>query len=884
MAESNNKGTRTLSYRAVVIGVASMIALAVWVHFHEVLMPGFTYVAENSPPAAAVGIFLGVILVGSAVAFVARLFGTFGVRALTSGELIAVYAMLVTSAPLMTQGMWHRFLGLIAAVPHNEENLMLADSFSEKLWPHGGHLIADRRFAGGLGQNMFAEPPERARVVKTDRSQVGPVNAIELINVPPVRDGLEQDKDQVAILRIRVPRWRDGKEQLVPGERYYFNALFRLSDMSIRAALTVDLVSDGGDDRSIITLQRDTKAAYSSPGGFARKGRSYVTIPSDVREHIDIVFALSGPGRAAITDITLFSNEALARLYKGSTEVRESDLAMAPDNSRDALLVRPDKLLSPSGLWYALKGYIPYRQWVVPLLYWCSIVIAIFLCLLGIGVIFRKQWAENERFSFPMVVLPRLLLEQKDEKGKLIRPLFRKVAFRAGVVFALAYCLMQGLAHHIPGMPDPTVQVGLAPYFSSPAIKAFVNGMTYNDSFRIVLLFTSIAFFVDLDMLLSILVFFWLAKIPYYFGEALGWKNVKGLQDAFPFSHEQHIGAFLGLALIVLWISRKHLRGVGRRVLGLPGGVDDRGEAMPYRAASALILASFVFFGVWGRLTGTGVGSAMIFFGFLVACGLSASRIRTECGAPFTYFTPYYPFLIFYLLGGLRVFSTETMLLAYVAGGFMAVAQFLLFAPTQVEMLHLGNVYDARPRGVSAALIIGALGGVALGGYVMMVWAYGKGGDNIEYMKTWALHQDWYLRSLHQAVGEMDMETAAAAAQGAPVAVQRPIGPLIAAGTGAGITLLLTGLRAQFVGFWLHPIGYVLANTYFVYECWGSILTAWVIKLMTLKIGGPRAIREQLTPWFAGVFCGCALGMAFWDVIAAIGMSQGVRDVFACLP
>jgi phosphoglycerate dehydrogenase-like enzyme len=35
------------------------------------------------------------------------------------------------------------------------------------------------------------------------------------------------------------------------------------------------------------------------------------------------------------------------------------------------------------------------------------------LGLLGIGVIFRKQWAENERFSFPMIALPRMLIEER---------------------------------------------------------------------------------------------------------------------------------------------------------------------------------------------------------------------------------------------------------------------------------------------------------------------------------------------------------------------------------------------------------------------------------------------------------------------------------------
>jgi hypothetical protein len=280
-----------------------------------------------------------------------------------------------------------------------------------------------------------------------------------------------------------------------------------------------------------------------------------------------------------------------------------------------------------------LKGYIPYGQWAVPLAYWTSIVMAIFICLLAIGVIFRRQWADNERFSFPMVVLPRLLLEQRDENGRLIRPLFHKRTFHVGVSVAFVYALMQGLAHYIPGMPNPTVDVTISDYFSSPALKSFTTGM-YNSGFTIVLAFVAIAFFVDLDLLLSIVLIHWLTRIPYYFGEVKGWKNIQGTVDNFPFPHEQHIGAFLGLALIVIWISRKHLGMAGRRIFGLKGGVDDSGEAMRYRSAAILILLSLVFFAVWGELTGLGAGSSLLFFGFLTVCGFSAARIRTECGAP----------------------------------------------------------------------------------------------------------------------------------------------------------------------------------------------------------------------------------------------------------
>ena len=42
---------------------------------------------------------------------------------------------------------------------------------------------------------------------------------------------------------------------------------------------------------------------------------------------------------------------------------------------------------------------------------------------------------------------------------------------------------------------------------------------------QISFLFASVAFFVDIEMLASILLCFWLCKIPYYFGEVFGWAH-----------------------------------------------------------------------------------------------------------------------------------------------------------------------------------------------------------------------------------------------------------------------------------------------------------------------------------------------------------------------
>lgn len=871
--------SRTFTYRAFLIGLAATLVMGFWIHFHEVLLPANGIIAENSPPASAIGALVGVVVIAGILTSFS------GAFRLARGELVVIYTMLVISAPIMSQGMWHRFLGLMVAIPHNVDNLPLIDSYSDKLWPHGPHLVADRTFNESIeshGRRVSA--PDRVSIAPKEMdTPAGMTRVVVLSNPAPGEGSPAPPADapaEQAVLTIPVPRYTDDGEALVPGERYFITALVKADEFKAKTSLSLELESDGGQTVPVFAVRRNTDVTFAAVGGFMRVGQPYLAMPRDVDKGVNLTFRLTGPGTASVTDVVMFSNEALARLHKGSTEVAASDLARLPENNRDAMLVRPESAVGQIG--YALAGYIPYRQWATPLIYWVSIVMAMFLGLLGLGVILRKQWADIERFSFPLIVLPKLLIDEKEDGQRVIRPIYRDTSFKVGIVIAMAYALLQGMAYYVPGLPNPTVALSLEDAVTSPAWKTFFHGMAGSE-FRIVLLFASIAFFIDLDLLLSIIIFFWLSKVPYFFGEVFGWKNIKGPVDNYPFPYSQHAGAFLSLALIVLWVSRKHLIGVARRVLGLRDGTDDSDEPISYRAALVLIVGAFGFFALWGMMSGLGAGSALLFFGFLMICGLSASRIRTECGLPMTYFTPYYPYLIFFLLGGLARFGLPTLVLAFMAGGFMAVAQFLMFAPSQVEMLQLGKVQQASSRGVTAALTIGMLLGVLIGGYLMLVWSYGRGAENVQYMRSWAVSQNWYFNPLNAAVREADQsvqKTAAGLADDKPY----PVGSLIGVGAGAGITLGLTAMRTHFVGFWLHPIGYILANTHFVHGAWGSLLIAWIVKWLGLKVGGPRLVREKLTPAAAGIFVGAVAGIVMWDIVALVLMSRGARDLFSCLP
>jgi hypothetical protein len=88
---------------------------------------------------------------------------------------------------------------------------------------------------------------------------------------------------------------------------------------------------------------------------------------------------------------------------------------------------------------------------------------------------------------------------------------------------------------------------------------------------------------------------------------------------------------------------------------------------------------------------------------------------------------------------------------------------------------------------------------------------------------------------------------------------------VLAAGFGAGVTTLLTILRARFVWWPFHPIGYVVANTYTMDWLWCPTLLGWTCKALILRYGGVRLFRATL-PFFIGLVIGDILIAALWTL------------------
>jgi hypothetical protein len=236
--------------------------------------------------------------------------------------------------------------------------------------------------------------------------------------------------------------------------------------------------------------------------------------------------------------------------------------------------------------------------------------------------------------------------------------------------------------------------------------------------------------------------------------------------------------------------------------------------------------------------------------------------------------------IIFSAFGGAYLFGTDMFVIMIVSGGFLCSASYLMCAPTQVEMLQLSTLFKVRPKCVARGMVLGAFGGLLLGGLFMLSIAYSKGGMNVPYISDWAANQAFQVRIVTREVAFQDQRYQKAQDEDKPFGnhIQKPYA--WALGVSFVVTILLFVAKTLWVNFPLHPVGYILANTYFINMVWGSLFTAMLIKFVALRAGGVMVIRKIMTPFFVGLFLGTVSSYVFWDLIALVLQAFGYTDTF----
>jgi len=211
------------------------------------------------------------------------------------------------------------------------------------------------------------------------------------------------------------------------------------------------------------------------------------------------------------------------------------------------------------------------KVWIVPMLAWTGFITLLLFVANCINVLVRRQWADSERLTFPILWLPLEMTEEGTSAS-----LFHNRLLWAGFAIAAGISLWNGLAFLYPSLP--ALPVGITD------MKSFFTAKPWSsiDWFPITFypLAIGLGFLLPLDLLFSCWFFSLYWKMQGVVSNAMSWDTTPD----FPFLKEQGFGSIVGLFLFYLWSGRKAYGAIWRSAFSS----FKPGAAAPQRTAEAL--------------------------------------------------------------------------------------------------------------------------------------------------------------------------------------------------------------------------------------------------------------------------------------------------------
>ena len=478
-----------------------------------------------------------------------------------------------------------------------------------------------------------------------------------------------------------------------------------------------------------------------------------------------------------------------------------------------------------------------FRVWLMPLLFLSGFLCLIQLFGAALGRLMVVPWTDHERLTFPIAQLPLEMAGKNDE-------FWRNRALWVGFTLIALVDIVNGLHAIYPAVPELAVKgfavprEGIDPKLR-PVLPHFIRTFPW---------MVGLCYLLPTDLSLSVWVFFWLLR-----GELLVCA-LQGRPIPFPYQTgavaphivDQGVGAYLVVFGLILHNARNHFKAAWQAALGRRGTPDEqRGYRFAFFGGALALIGMYVclrYVGLqrqWAALAVTAYAIMVT-----VVC-----KIRGELGPPMydLHFAGPDRFLALY------VSPRNLMKTDWVGVGFLFGfnrGQRNLSLPHQLEGFWLQKQAKGSLNKLAVALVVtGILASVTTcWGLVHMGYDFG-----FERMAQARLQpQGW-----QRMIGWFD---------------QLPgphLGALSGLGAGAIMAVLLTVLRQRFIGFPLHPGGFILATNWAAELMWFPMLLTWLIKSFALRTGGVKAYRKTL-PFFLGLVLGDFVLGGFWALVGWI--------------
>jgi hypothetical protein len=519
------------------------------------------------------------------------------------------------------------------------------------------------------------------------------------------------------------------------------------------------------------------------------------------------------------------------------------------------------------------------KAWLTPMLWWTSFIFALLFVMVCVNVIVRRQWTEQEKLTYPIIQLPLAITEKGGASG-----FFSNRLMWIGCGLAGALNVLNGLNFYFPSLPSIPVKVSqhnLGVYFTNKPWNAIGWLPLSFYPFAV-----GLSFFLPLDLSFSTWFFYLFRKAQQVFAAAIGLRNLPG----FPYLNQQSSGAWIGLGILAVWITRRHLRTVLKRVFvredeapgkaeggrwKVEGGrhpelrmgpeglriprvvtselpltssfVDDAREPLPYRWAFWGLIGGLFFLIGFSVRAGMTIWAAVVFFMLYFGISTAITRMRAELGPPTHELTPMNA-------GHIMVDFFGTRRLG--AANLTIIAFYWFFnrsyrnhpMPQQLEGFKMAERTNMDNRKLVFAMMLAVIIAVPASFWAML---------HMSYIVADAPGRWFAWETFNRLPNYLNF----------PSPTNYPA--LTFFGAGFVFTFFLMAMRMRFLWWPLHPAGYALSTNFGIDYIWFCLVISSFAKWVILRYGGLKAHRNAI-PFFLGLILGEFVVGGFWSVLSVI--------------
>jgi hypothetical protein len=551
--------------------------------------------------------------------------------------------------------------------------------------------------------------------------------------------------------------------------------------------------------------------------------------------------------------------------WKKFAVLRYTPQAMRPGHGdRDEEVM--NGFLNRSGQRTISLSEVPWAPWSQALTTWMTITGLLAIAVICLSLIVHRQWASRERLQYPIATFATALMAKDGEKG--VAGVLRGKLFWIGLGVVLAIRVVNG----IYAWYNDSLEIPLKFSFEAITQKwpklwqapshtwALVNPTLYPTVIAFSFLLASdVSLSLGLSQIIAPMV-----------GLSLLLNGVDITSDWMTggMMNWQLFGSYLGIAVLLLYIGRRHYWQVLKQAI-----VFRRQEGVEGYAAWACRILLLSVAGLVILLSCLGLDWPFALGGvmLMLLLFLVIARMNAESGLFFVQ-ANWQPISVLIGLFGGYAMGPQAIVIIGLLTVILTLDPRECLMPFVVNGLKMCENTGVRPARVGGGAVVAFAIAMAVAVPVVF-WANYNYSD--PQKDAWAYQNmpkftyDAAERIMQDLSSRNQLEQSLALGTWDRLMSTHPDPRFLwSAGVGLALALSFSLLRLRFTWWPLHPIIFLVWGTYPMANFSHSFLLGWFIKVLVTKFGGGRTYRQVMGLMF-GIIAGDMLGGLTFQIVGA---------------